>query len=110
MNMAYDDKLNQAAEDYPLLQQATRQLEEMLGPSAESVSAVWEGSRDAQDQPLYKLTISDPTDEAQRTFTPIALRDPDLLRFNLGVLIGALMLAHLDRQVNKLQQMVAQGD
>lgn len=42
MNVTYQHKANQRSEEHTLLQDATKRLEEVLGPSAEFVSAEWE--------------------------------------------------------------------
>jgi hypothetical protein len=110
MNVRYSEKAKQSGEGYALLQQATNRLEEVLGPSADLVSAEWDRTQDQRGRTLYTLTVSDFTGEASASFTPEELQAPGRLRSRLLALWGDLLQARSDAQVKKLQELVKEGE
>jgi hypothetical protein len=110
MNVTYQNKAKQWGEGYALLQQATKRLEEVLGPSAELVSAEWTQGQDARGRIIYTLTLSDFTGQVSATFAPEELQSPNHLRIRLLDLCGDLLQARSDAQMKKLKQLVAEGD
>lgn len=110
MSVTYSDKAKQWGEGYALLQQATKRLEDILGPSAGSVAAEWDRGQDERGRILYTLRIADPTGEVGAAFTPQELESPGHLRFRLLDLWGDLLQRHSDAQVRKLQQLVKEGN
>lgn len=110
MNVTYQDKAAQRGEGHTLLQNATKQLEEVLGPSAEFVSAEWEQGQDARGRPIYQLTLSDSSGRVAATLTREQLRSPGLLRGHLLDLWGDLLQKRSDAQMKKLQQLVNAED
>jgi hypothetical protein len=110
MSITYSDQAKQSSEGYELLRQATKSLEEVLGPSAQLVSAEWDQSRDERGRPQYTLRLSDFSGEVSAPFTPDELRSPTRLRSRLLDLWGDLLQVRSNTQVKKLQQLVTEGD
>ena len=102
MNVTYRETARQPGEGYSLLQQATEQLKEVLGPSADQVSVEWDRSQDDRGRILYTLTISDQTGEARATFAPGELASPTQMRMRLYRLWGGLAPAALRRTGEKV--------
>jgi hypothetical protein len=111
MSVTYSENVTQRAEEYSRLRQVTEWLQEILGPSAESVAVEWDRAPDARGRPHYTLKLTDETGEmVTDAFTPdeLELRRP--LRFRLLDLWGNLLQLRSDRQVRKLQQLVLDGE
>ena len=79
MNVEYSDKVKQRAEDYALLQQATKSLEEVLEANAATVKAVWDRTDDPNEGVRYTLWISDGSDSASCALKCDELTWPDYL-------------------------------
>lgn len=110
MNVIYQDKSKQGADGFGLLQQASKHLEAILGPSAASMSVEWSQSQDARGRTLYTLNLSDAMEQVSASFATEELRSPRRMRLRLLDLWGDLLQARSDAQMKKLQQLVAQGD
>ncbi len=91
MKVTYTSKAKREGEGYVLLQHATTRLEELLGPSAEGVEALWDMTEDKRKRPLYTLRISDWTGEASAAFAPDELQSPAQIRYRLHRLWGDLL-------------------
>ncbi len=92
-----------------LLQQATKCLEEVLGPSAGRVRAEWEQTRDERGRTLYVLRISGFPDQVSGTFAPAELSASGHLRSRLRDLWGDLLQMRSDAGVKRPQQLVREG-
>jgi uncharacterized protein YwqG len=57
MEVTYSDNARQSESAFPLLERATRQLEEMLGSAAAQTSAAWDCHVDSYGQTWFTLTI-----------------------------------------------------
>ncbi len=108
MNVTYSEKARQGGRVFTLLQQATKQLEEVLGPSAEQVTVEWDCGPDERGRALYTLRIQDHTGEASTRFAPEELESSSHLRFRLLDLWGDLLQRRSDAQLKRLQQLVQQ--
>lgn len=107
MKVIYTDKAKQRGEEYPLLQQASQRLEEIVGPSADSVTAEWDRTEDGRGRMLYTLRISDWTGSATAALAPDELRSTVNLRHRLLQLWGDLLQI---RNQYQLQKLMAPGD
>ncbi|HET6573763.1 MAG TPA: hypothetical protein VFG68_09195 [Fimbriiglobus sp.] len=103
MQVKYSDAVKHSGEDFALLQQATRQLAEVLGPSAGLVESEWDRSEDARDRTLYTLTIRDWTGKTQTQFSPDELTYPGHVRIRLHHLWGGLLQARYEQDLQSLQ-------
>src|SRR5712664_1951292 len=103
MNITYSEKAKQSP-DFLYLQQASEQLKEVLGSSADHVSAAWDRTQDNKGRPLYSLRISDSTGEAEAKFAPDELPRPTHLRVRLYRLWGDLLQARSRRQLEELKK------
>lgn len=101
MNTTYSEDVRQRPEDYQLLQQATDELEEILGDSATEATAEWSCREDREGRLIYSLTLRDFTGEMSRQFAPDELRSPNLMRFGLYRIWGDLLQAANKRRVAK---------
>jgi hypothetical protein len=110
VNVTYSDQTRQRAEDHLLLEQATKSLEKVVGPSAELVSVQWDRGQDERGDTIYRLTISNCTEEVSAAFTPDELRHPSHVRSRLLDLWGDFLQVLSNTQVKKLQQLVMEGE
>jgi hypothetical protein len=109
MTVSFSENTRQPVEGYHLLQQATRQLEELMGALTEEVSATWDRVQDARGRSVYRLVLSDSAAEASSTFTLGDLQSPGR-RSRLLDLWGDFLQASSNERVKKLQELVAGGD
>jgi hypothetical protein len=107
MKATYSEKARQWGEGLALLQQATARLEEILGPSADLVSAEWDRIEDERGRPLYTLAIRDFTGRVEARFAPEELAHPVHVRARLYRLWGDLLQLRADEQHRKVQALVA---
>src|SRR5437667_6524312 len=91
MNAIYTHDAKQGSEEHTLLEQVTKELEAVAGPSGELVSAKWERSQDERGRPVYRLTLTDDTGEVSAPFTLKELQHPRDLRGKLLELWGDLL-------------------
>jgi hypothetical protein len=75
MNVKYQEA-RQWGEAHSLLQQATKQLEEIVGRSADQVTAEWDRGQDERGRTFFSLKLSDRTGEVTAQFTPKELQHP----------------------------------
>jgi len=106
MKVTYSEKARQWGEGYQLVQNATKRLEEVLGQSADQVTAEWDRTKDPRGGVLYTLKLRDATDQVQASFTPDELKFA--VRFLLYRLWGDLLKIRSDEQHRKVQEMVDQ--
>ena len=93
MNIKYTDNVKQWVEGYPLVQQATNRLKEVLGESAGLVTGEWDRTEDEKGRAVATLRLRDPNGEVVRKFTPDELRSPAQTAFGLYQLWGRLIQA-----------------
>ncbi len=103
MKVEYSDKAKQWGEGFALLQQATKRLEEVVGPATAWVVAVWDRAEDARGRSVYTLRISDWEGAVSATFTPDELRSRTQDRYYWHRLWGDLL------QVRSHQQQLTSG-
>lgn len=103
MNVLYTAKAKQWNEGTALLDQATRRLEEVLGPAADRVTAEWDRAEDQKGRLVYTLRISDWTGSATASFAPDELGSPTHMRVRLNRLWGDLLQARSHKQLEELQ-------
>jgi hypothetical protein len=107
MKVTFSDAVKRRGEEYALLQQASKELEESIGPPAAGVTAEWNRSEDEEGRPLYTLRISDGTDAAVGTLDWGEMNRLTSLRFRLSRLWDDVLKARGDRQFKKLLAMSA---
>jgi hypothetical protein len=121
MNVRYGDKVGQGGGGYHFLQEATKRLEEVLGPSTKrleeafgpssgEVTIAWDRSADERGRPRYTLTLSDFTGRVSADFAPAEFASPGHLRYRLLDLWGDLLQRRSEAQVRRLQDLVKQGE
>jgi hypothetical protein len=108
MNVIYTDAAKQWGEGRALLQQANEQLQRVIGRFSEEVSVEWDRGQDERGRTVYTIKLSDDTDEAAASLTPEELRESTHLRSRLRHVWGDLLEARSNRQMKRLQQMVAE--
>lgn len=91
MRTVYSKSIEERPNERPLLEEATCQLEEILGSSAATATAAWDFQQDDQGKPLYWLTLKDWNWEVSGKFAPDELRSPHQMRFRLNLLWGDLL-------------------
>ena len=100
MSVTYSDRASQGS---AILQQATRQLEEILGRSAGLVKAEWDRREDARGRVLYTLRLSDWTGGVvSADFTPDELQSSSQVRYRLHRLWGDLLQERSQKQLEQL--------
>lgn len=106
MNVKYAANAQQGEEGYSLIQQATRRLEEILGPSAELATAEWDRVADKMSRSLYRLTLKDFTGQVSTEFAPEELRNSLHMHVRLYRLWGDLLQHRSDEQ-HKIVQTIS---
>src|SRR5262245_57979456 len=102
VNITYSDQTRQRAEDYLLLEQATKTLEKIVNPALGLFSAKWDRSEDERGHSSYSLKLSGDPEVVSATFTPDELQDPNHMRSRLRDLWGDLLQEESNRRVKKL--------
>jgi len=110
MNVTYQDRASQWGEGYVLLQEATKRLEEVLGPAADRATVAWGREQDERGRLVYRLTLSDVAGKTSALFAPQELRSPGQVHRRLLDLWGDLLQTQSDAQVKKLQELVNAED
>ncbi len=108
MQVTYSDKARQSGESLHLLQQATKRLEEVLGSSADLVTAEWDRTEDARRRIQYTLTLRDSTGEVRASFSASELSFDDYVRSRLNRLWGDLLQIRSDEQHRKVLQLLSE--
>ncbi len=103
MKMTFTDKTKQISDQFILLEQTKKQLEEVLGESSGLVEARWDRTEDARGRPIYVLQLKDSFGEVSGNFAPTELQSPNQIDFRLYRLWGDLLGA----QTKKLLQEIA---
>jgi hypothetical protein len=109
-NVCYSQDLERSGELYALAKQGTAHLEEVLGRSASVVRAEWDRVEDARGRTAVELRLWDGGESATARFAPDEMANPYHMRSRLYTMWGDLLQTHSDRQVKKLQELVAERD
>jgi hypothetical protein len=104
MNVSYKVNGQQWNEGNDLLQKVTEQLEDIVGKSAEQVTAEWKRGQDKRGRTLYTLNISDSTEQVAADFAPQELRSPSQMRLRLLELWGDFLQVRSHKQLQKLTE------
>jgi len=107
MNVTYPTNTQQE-EGYSIIQQATRQFEEILDSSSGSVSVEWDRVPDERGRSRYRLTLKDFTGQVRTEFAIEELRNPLYLQVRLYQLWGDLLQRRSDEQHKVVQTMLSQ--
>src|SRR5690349_16481841 len=85
-------------------------LRDVLGASADHVSAEWSLSDDERGRPVIGLRLRDFTGAVESRFTPDELENATHLQIRLHRLWGDLLQDRSHRQVSKLKELVRSLD
>ena len=102
MNTKYGEKLKSAHALLAQAEKATPLLQEVLGPSADQVTAEWDLSGDGSGRPMVTLRIADWTGAVSTEFAPQELAQQSPLRIGLYHLWGQLLQARSEKQLQEL--------
>jgi hypothetical protein len=101
MKILYSEESRKGSE-YPLLQQATRRLEEAVGQSTGPVTGQWDRTEDDKGRTLYTLHLKDFTGEVMGRFAPDELRSPEQTSYRMYRLWGDLLQVRTQKQLEEL--------
>jgi hypothetical protein len=105
MIVNYTEQAKRWGEGRALLEQATRQLGEIVvGASADSVTAEWDAATNGQL--IYTLKLRDSFGEVEASFTPEHLQIAPYMTVRLYRLWGDLLKIQSDEQHKKVLQLV----
>jgi hypothetical protein len=102
MNIIYQDRAKQWREGYALLEQVTRRLEEVVGQSADPVTAEWDRAEDAQGHLVFTLRLSDWAGSVTGVFAPEELASSSHMRSRFYRLWGDLLQIRSSKQLQEL--------
>jgi hypothetical protein len=105
MNVIYTDQGKPWREGAEVLQPVNIELEDAIGSPTEDVQAEWDRTIDEQGCTLYKLRISDGTDQASVSLTPEELKSPRERRYRMLRLWAALLRDRSHRHLRKLHEL-----
>jgi hypothetical protein len=113
MNVTYSDKLKQSADLFPLVRQATEELEKVVAPPpdlgtlvGERPSAEWDYEQDENGQSGVILRLSDWSGSVVEHFTQKELADHDYLSGRLIRLWGDLLQIRSHKQLLKVRELI----
>jgi len=105
MNVIYKDSVKQPRSALTLLEQAARQLEEIVDESSGPVSAEWDRLEHAQGHSLYALrVVSDSMGELVTTFTLDELANSQHMRFRLLDIWGDLLQFYSHKLLDEMRR------
>jgi hypothetical protein len=110
MNVIYQEKAKERKTDLSLLQHASRVLEEVIGRSADRITAEWDRTEDPKGRLLYTLDLRDGSSQIQAYFSPEELTSPAYMRVRLYRVWGDLLQVRSDEQHRRVQQLVDQQE
>lgn len=102
LRAVYYDRLRESPEALHLARQATRWLEEVLGPFGGEVSAAWDRGEDARGRPVITLQLSDFAGSVTAVFDPKELQSPAQARVRLNRLWSDLLQIRAHQQLQGL--------
>lgn len=93
MVVSYSDKVLQRFGQYglDLMNQATQQLKEVVGRSADLISAEWDLADDERGRTSFILKVKDATGEADASFDPEELQRPVNAKIRMHQVWGKLL-------------------
>jgi hypothetical protein len=95
----------------PRVDRATETLQDVIGPTANSVAAEWSSVRDASGQPLIQLTLSDFTGvRVEARFEPGELAREGHLRAKFYRIWGDLLQYRSHKQREVLSGRIGSGE
>lgn len=100
MDIRYSDNVKQWPEGYSLVQNATKQLEEVVGRSSNVVSGEWDRSHDEKGREFVTLRLKDLTGEAERQFDLDDLRSVAMTSSKLRLIWDNLLSIRAHKQLD----------
>src|SRR5262249_51570685 len=101
MDVRYTDSARNS-EAYPLLQQLTGLLPEVVGAPAERVKVAWDRKTDPRGGSRYSLRLAGSGEEAQADFRVDELQNPLVMHFRLHHLWGDVLQERSHKQLRKM--------
>jgi hypothetical protein len=98
----YSERAKEPAEQFALVQNATKMLEEVVARHANEITAEWDKTKDSHGRPAYVLRISDDFGSASMIFSPGDLEPKNFLSYRLYGLWGDLLEVRSNRLRNEL--------
>jgi hypothetical protein len=108
MKTEYTERAKQWRGHY-LLQNVSKQLEEIAGPAGESVSARWTCYEDERGLTYPELTLCGFGGCVEAAFSLNELKSPSHMRLAVLDLWGDLLQKQSNEQVKKLEELIKQG-
>jgi hypothetical protein len=121
MFVFYTDRVKNNGASYALLQEVSRRLEELIGPSVRRleellgpadgmVKAEWDQLEDASGRTRFRLRLSDPSESIDDSFEPSELQSASERDHRLLDLWGDLLQIRNHRQLKELIGAGREGD
>ncbi len=104
MNVVYHDKAKQWGEGYPLMEEATEELQELLANSLDPVEAEWDREEDKQGHVVYTLKLRDFAGEVKDSFTPAELLDSNERGFRVNRLLRELLRVRSHKLLKQMRE------
>src|ERR1043165_3736012 len=98
MKVTYSDKIKRSGNQFVMLEQITKRIEEVTGPYSEEVHVEWQRSEDDKN---YILRLSAWNVSAATSLEPEELESSVHMRVRLYRLWGELLDAHIDKLLDR---------
>ena len=106
----YRDGIQQGGPLRLATEEATKRLEEEVGPLAEIVSVEWDRGEDAALCSVVILRLFDPSGSVTAIFDPEELKEPTRLRRRFRLLWGDLLQIRLGKQLETVLRADGNGE
>jgi hypothetical protein len=94
--------LHEWPEGYRLIQNASRRLTDLIGPTAGQVSIEWDRAEGPQECPVISLRISNPSGSVAAVFDPSEMESSSHMQVRLSRLWGDLLQLQSRKQLHQL--------
>jgi hypothetical protein len=104
MNVIYHEKAKEWREGYPLMEEATERLEEIVARAVDPVEVEWDSEEDKQGRRVYTLKLRDFAGEVKDSFTREELMRVNERHGRVYRLIGELLRIRDHRLGDQLRE------
>ncbi|MBY0455751.1 MAG: hypothetical protein K2V38_00280 [Gemmataceae bacterium] len=105
MDIRYSEAVRQWPEGFELLQQATRRLEEVVGPAdAPNLSGEWDRTGAPGEQSQFTLRVRNPDGEVRGELDLLELQNPHFRSIRMRDVWGQLLNLRIHRLLANLQE------
>jgi len=94
--------LHKWPEEHRLVQNASRRLTDLIGPTAGPVSVEWDRAEGPQERPVITLRISNPSGSVAAVFDPSEMESPSHMQVRLSRLWGDLLQLQSRKELHQL--------